>query len=77
MRARQPPVGRRAQPRPAGRSGRTRQRIWLHIPVGYLFAIGHPRADWRFKTGEEPGLNHRAIAYPRGNVLGGSSAING
>ena len=20
--------------------------IWFHIPVGYLFAIGNPRADW-------------------------------
>jgi choline dehydrogenase-like flavoprotein len=51
--------------------------IWLHIPVGYLFAIGHPRADWLFKTAAEPGLNGRAIGYPRGRVLGGSSAING
>ena len=24
--------------------------IWLHIPVGYLYAIGNPRADWMFKT---------------------------
>jgi choline dehydrogenase-like flavoprotein len=51
--------------------------IWLHIPVGYLFAIGSSRADWRFKTAAEAGLNGRAIAYPRGRVLGGSSAING
>ncbi|HLW90681.1 MAG TPA: GMC family oxidoreductase N-terminal domain-containing protein [Roseiarcus sp.] len=51
--------------------------IWLHIPVGYLYAIGNPRADWLFKTGAEPGLNGRAIAYPRGRVIGGSSAING
>ena len=51
--------------------------IWLHIPVGYLFAIGNPRADWRFKTAAEKGLNGRAIAYPRGRVVGGSSAING
>ena len=51
--------------------------IWLHIPVGYLFAIGSSRADWRFKTVAEAGLNGRAIAYPRGRVLGGSSAING
>ena len=51
--------------------------IWLHIPVGYLFAIGNPRADWRFRTAAEPGLNGRAIAYPRGRVIGGSSAING
>ena len=51
--------------------------IWLHIPVGYLYAIGNPRADWMFKTGGERGLNGRAIAYPRGRVIGGSSAING
>jgi choline dehydrogenase-like flavoprotein len=50
--------------------------IWYHIPVGYLFAIGNPRADWMFKTESEPGLNGRALNYPRGKVLGGCSAIN-
>jgi len=51
--------------------------IWFHIPVGYLYAIGHKRADWRFRTAAEPGLNGRDIAYPRGRVIGGCSAING
>ena len=50
--------------------------IWFHIPVGYLFAIGNPRADWMFKTQHEAGLGGRVIAYPRGRVLGGCSAIN-
>ncbi|ASG23699.1 GMC family oxidoreductase [Nitrospirillum viridazoti] len=50
--------------------------IWFHIPVGYLFAIGNPRADWMFKTEAVPGLNGRSLAYPRGKVLGGCSAIN-
>jgi len=50
--------------------------IWFHIPVGYLFAIGNPRADWMFRTEPVPGLNGRSLAYPRGKVLGGSSAIN-
>ena len=50
--------------------------IWFHIPVGYLFAIGNPRSDWMFRTEAEPGLNGRALAYPRGKVIGGSSAIN-
>jgi len=50
--------------------------IWLHIPVGYLFAIGNPRSDWMYRTECEPGLNGRALAYPRGKVIGGSSAIN-
>jgi choline dehydrogenase len=51
--------------------------IWFHIPVGYLFAIGNPRADWLMKTEPEPGLNGRSLNYPRGKVIGGSSAING
>jgi choline dehydrogenase len=50
--------------------------IWFHIPVGYLFAIGNPRSDWMFKTEPQPGLNGRALNYPRGKVIGGSSAIN-
>jgi choline dehydrogenase len=50
--------------------------IWFHIPVGYLFAIGNPRSDWCFKTEPEPGLNGRSLNYPRGRVIGGSSAIN-
>jgi choline dehydrogenase-like flavoprotein len=50
--------------------------IWFHIPVGYLFAIGNPRADWMFETEAEEGLGGRKLAYPRGKVIGGSSAIN-
>jgi choline dehydrogenase len=50
--------------------------IWYHIPVGYLFAIGNPRSDWMFRTEPEAGLNGRSLAYPRGKVIGGSSAIN-
>jgi choline dehydrogenase-like flavoprotein len=50
--------------------------IWFHIPVGYLFSIGNPRADWMFETDASPGLNGRSLKYPRGKVIGGSSAIN-
>jgi choline dehydrogenase len=57
-------------------AGGTDNWIWFHIPVGYLFAIGNPRSDWMFKTEAEAGLNGRALAYPRGKVIGGSSAIN-
>ncbi len=38
--------------------------IWFHIPVGYLFLIGNPRADWLFKTAPVPGLNGRSLLYP-------------
>ena len=50
---------------------------WIHIPVGYLYLMGNPRADWGFKTAAEPGLNGRSLNYPRGKVLGGCSSING
>jgi choline dehydrogenase len=50
--------------------------IWFHVPVGYLFAIGNPRSDWMFETEKEAGLNGRSLKYPRGKVIGGSSAIN-
>lgn len=51
--------------------------IWMKIPVGYLYCIGNPRADWRFQTDGVPGLNGRSLLYPRGKTLGGSSSING
>src|SRR5262245_32586975 len=57
-------------------SGGADNWIWFHVPVGYLFAIGNPRSDWLFKTEPEAGLNGRAINYPRGRVIGGSSSIN-
>ena len=51
--------------------------VWIHVPAGYarLFASG--RYDWKFATEPEPELADRAIAWPRGRVLGGCSSING
>jgi choline dehydrogenase len=51
--------------------------LWIHIPVGYLYCIDNPRTDWLFRTEADPGLAGRALIYPRGKVLGGSSSING
>ncbi|PLC55852.1 choline dehydrogenase [Pollutimonas nitritireducens] len=50
---------------------------WINIPVGYLYCIGNPRSDWCYTTQPDPGINNRILGYPRGRVLGGSSAING
>jgi choline dehydrogenase len=50
---------------------------WLHVPSGFFKTINNPRYDWRYQTEPEPELNGRRIAWPRGRVLGGSSAING
>lgn len=58
-------------------AGGTDQRLWVHVPVGYLYAMGNPSLDWCLKTEPETGLNGRALNYPRGKVLGGCSSING
>lgn len=50
---------------------------WLHIPAGYYRNAYHPRYNWSYQTEPVPGLNNRSIPWPRGKVLGGSSAING
>ena len=51
--------------------------LWLKIPAGYLFTMGNPRVDWCFVLRENPHLGGRRLNYPRGRVLGGSSALNG
>ncbi|HEY7580940.1 MAG TPA: GMC family oxidoreductase N-terminal domain-containing protein [Acetobacteraceae bacterium] len=49
----------------------------IHIPAGYMKLLEHPTLTWGFKAEADPGTNGRAINYPRGRVLGGSSSING
>ena len=51
--------------------------LWLHIPVGYFKTMHNPRFDWCYVTEPDPGLNGRSLKWPRGKVLGGSSALNG
>ena len=50
---------------------------WIHIPVGYFRTMGNPKSDWCYKTEQDDGIGGRAIPWPRGRVLGGSSSING
>ena len=58
-------------------AGGSDRRPWVEVPVGYLHCMGDPAVDWCFETEAEPGLGGRALAYPRGKVLGGCSSING
>lgn len=51
--------------------------IWIHLPVGYFKTMHNPATDWCFVTEPCPGLGGRRVKWPRGKVLGGSSAING
>ncbi|RYI79906.1 MAG: FAD-binding protein, partial [Acetobacteraceae bacterium] len=50
---------------------------WIHIPAGMLKLIYNPRVNWNYLTEPEQGSGDRAIRWPRGRVLGGSSSING
>jgi choline dehydrogenase len=50
---------------------------WIHIPVGYFKTIQNPALNWMYRTENDPGLNGRALNWPRGKTLGGSSSING
>ena len=50
---------------------------WIHIPVGYFKTLHNPSTDWCYKAQPDPGLNGRALDWPRGKTLGGSSSING
>jgi choline dehydrogenase-like flavoprotein len=51
--------------------------FWIHLPIGYGKTMWDPKLNWRFYTEPEPNLDGRRIYWPRGRVLGGSSAING
>ena len=51
--------------------------FWLRLPIGYFRTIYDPRFSWQFPLEPQEATGNRAIAWPRGKVLGGSSAING
>ena len=48
--------------------------LWIHIPAGTLKLLYHPVVNWNYSA---EGPNQRAIHWPRGKTLGGSSSING
>jgi len=47
----------------------------ITTPGRWVSLIGS-QFDWGYTTGPEPGLQDRRIAFPRGKVHGGSSAVN-
>ncbi len=49
----------------------------IHIPAGALKLHRHPVLNWNFFAEPEDGTGGRALHWPRGKVLGGSSSING
>src|SRR5439155_11097271 len=49
----------------------------IHIPAGVLKLLHHPVINWNYSADAGAGTANRAIHWPRGKVLGGSSSING
>ena len=48
----------------------------IHIPAGYIKTMVNPNINWMFESEAEDATDGRRILFPRGKVLGGSSAIN-
>lgn len=49
----------------------------VSVPLGFAMLMKHPKLNWCYETEPEPHMNGRRMAWPRGKLLGGSSAING
>ena len=58
----------------AGDSGKG---LLYKIPAGYIPLMQSGKSNWNYESVPQPGLNGRTMYFPRGKVLGGSSAING
>lgn len=57
-------------------AGGSDRSFWLHVPIGYGKSFYNPNVNWMYRTEPDPGLGGRSGYWPRGKVLGGSSAIN-
>ena len=49
----------------------------IRVPLMASFFLRHKLHNWAYETEPEPFMDNRRIPWPRGRVLGGSSAING
>lgn len=47
----------------------------VDVPAFYGRSLGG-KYDWQFETTAQPGLGGRKLPWPRGKVLGGTSALN-
>lgn len=48
----------------------------IHMPAALTHNLKNKHYSWFYHTEPEPHLNHRQLYWPRGKVLGGSSALN-
>jgi choline dehydrogenase len=57
-------------------AGGADRRLWTRIPLGYGKTFYDRSLTWAYSAEPDPGLNGRVDYWPRGKILGGSSAIN-
>ncbi|WP_424140037.1 GMC family oxidoreductase [Roseomonas chloroacetimidivorans] len=50
---------------------------WIKVPAGFSRTIHNKSLNWGYVTAASAGTAERAIPFPRGRVVGGSSSING
>lgn len=58
-------------------AGQRKDSLWIRMPAGMGRLFVNPRYNWCFESEPEPQLGGRALFWPQGKTLGGSSAING
>ncbi len=51
------------------------KRQEIHIPAAFAQLFKSPE-DWAYQTAPQPRLDDRALYWPRGKMLGGSSSMN-
>ena len=52
-------------------------KLNVRIPAGFSHVMQDPRISWLYRSEPDEFTNGRAYDFPRGRILGGSSAING
>ena len=57
-------------------AGGSDRRFWIRTPIGYGKTFYDEAVNWKYNTEPDAGLDGRRSYWPRGKVLGGSSAIN-
>ncbi|MFK7730448.1 MAG: GMC family oxidoreductase [Pseudomonadales bacterium] len=57
-------------------AGGSDANFWIQTPLGYGKTFENPEFNWMYTSEPSAAMNHRSSYWPRGKVLGGSSAIN-
>ncbi|SDR61679.1 GMC family oxidoreductase [Paraburkholderia tuberum] len=53
------------------------ETFWIRTPAGVPFLFHNKDFNWCYSTEPENSVGGRSVYFPRGKVVGGSSAING